>query len=629
MQLLWEAADLQRGSLSIDDSRDELANLIFYRWVDEEASTNKGFRDQVFPRQAQRYRWKAAMEGRPETFATFLHEEVYPYLGSLDRAAPDVAQFFRFVRRVPASPWLRDIAMRVEGFRLQGLEPIEVDRFIDGLLPFDSRGPALRTQESVRRLMVDLLELPPRARVLDLACGTGGLLHEVATRLNAVGKQPSSLVGVEIQPTQLKYARLRFALSGLGTPSLRLADALAADPPIDAASEQFDVVLCDPPLGSVTRAAPTKRFETPTRNLELLFLQLAMEALSRDGRASMLVAPSLFHGSGPARAVREALFERFTPSVVFRLPRGAVPGASIEPYLVIFGAKETPSQSERRVLFTQAGEGESIEDFCGRASTLWHERRDELRDPLAAWLDLRALRSTDYDPNRLHGQSRRERVAVPTLDSARDRIEASVVAMTGSLRALHPIRRVTTRPVALGELLERTRGEHFESNDAWLLALNQVQAHSGRVLEKRRGSSSRGHTSGLVPFEQGDLLFSRLNPQLGKCFVADERGYCVSDFIPFRVNERLVNPQYLACVLRSPAFEERARTVSSGATLVRISIETLLSLVVPLPKPADQERVIAALGAVDACIEEAQRLAVSTADLRSAAIVQLLGEGVL
>lgn len=625
MQLLWLAAELQRDGLSVDDSRDELANLIFYRWVDEEASSNRSFRDLVFPRQAQRYRWNAAMRGRPEAFAAFLHDEVYPYLGSLDRVAPDVAQFFRFVRRGPTAPWLRELAQLVEGVRLRGLDPDEVDRFIDGLLPFDARGPSLRTQESIRRLMVTLLEPPPGARVLDLACGTGGLLHEVAARLRAAGGQPRSLVGVEIQPTPLKFARLRFALSGLGVPSLRLADALAPEPAVDPAAEKFDVVLCDPPLGTATRSAPTRRFETPTRNSELLFLQLAMEALPLDGRAAMLVTPSLFHGAGPARAVREALFELYLPTAVLRLPRGAVPGANIEPYLIVFGMTDTPTRSERRVLYNRAGEAESIEAYCERATTLWHKRGDALRDPLATWLDLRALRSSDYDPDRLRGRSHQEHVVAPSLDSTRARIEESVDVVTRSLRALQRLERVSARPAALGDLLERTRGEHFESSDAWLLTLNQVQAHSGRILEKRRGDSSRGHTTGLIPFEKGDLLFSRLNPQLGKCFVADERGYCVSDIVPFRIKEERIDPQYLAWVLRSPAFEEQARAVASGATLVRISTENLLSLVVPVPKPADQQRVVATLDAVNACIEGGQRLAESATDLRSAAFSQLLG----
>src|SRR4051794_23669596 len=93
---IWNVAESFRGRLSIDEIRDAFANLFFYRWVDLEAERDPTLGDAIFAMQAKRYRWRAVLALPAKDFGTFLYEDVYPYLGSLDRVAPDISFFFRF-----------------------------------------------------------------------------------------------------------------------------------------------------------------------------------------------------------------------------------------------------------------------------------------------------------------------------------------------------------------------------------------------------------------------------------------------------------------------------------------------------------------------------------------------------
>lgn len=70
-------------------------------------------------------------------------------------------------------------------------------------------------------------------RVLDLACGTGELLHRIARRTPT-----AELVGVDLAPAMLERAREK--LSGVPGAQLRRADS--HDLPL--ADDAFDVILC-------------------------------------------------------------------------------------------------------------------------------------------------------------------------------------------------------------------------------------------------------------------------------------------------------------------------------------------------------------------------------------------------
>jgi len=103
----------------------------------------------------------------------------------------------------------------------------------------------LGREKKFRHRILDLVELNPGARILDVGCGTGSLLIEAAERIGPSGV----LCGVEPAAEMIAYAQLKAQHRGV---DLQLAEGSAANLP--HASSSFDVVFCTLALHHVPRA---------------------------------------------------------------------------------------------------------------------------------------------------------------------------------------------------------------------------------------------------------------------------------------------------------------------------------------------------------------------------------------
>ncbi|MBV8034397.1 methyltransferase domain-containing protein [Roseateles sp.] len=93
-----------------------------------------------------------------------------------------------------------------------------------------------RSLSSAHRLLVDRLQLRPGERVLDIACGTGGLACELAAAVGTAGQ----VVGVDLSQAMVDEANARAAAAGLRNTCFERIDAQSLTLP-DAA---FDIVTC-------------------------------------------------------------------------------------------------------------------------------------------------------------------------------------------------------------------------------------------------------------------------------------------------------------------------------------------------------------------------------------------------
>lgn len=131
-------------------------------------------------------------------------------------------------------------------------------------------------------------------------------------------------------------------------------------------------------------------------------------------------------------------------------------------------------------------------------------------------------------------------------------------------------------------------------------------------------------------FAEGDILFSRLRPNLNKVYRAEFGGICSPEFHVVRVlpeHREHVQPDYLAAVLRAPLTLAQTRHMMTGNTHPRLAPEDIRKLRVPVPEPAVQERVVAEL---QHRRHEARRLRLEAvagwADARARFEARLLGE---
>jgi type I restriction enzyme M protein len=233
-----------------------------------------------------------------------------------------------------------------------------------------------RTPRHVIRFMVELMDPPLGAKVLDPACGSGGfllntLLHwkarhtdEDVLRLEwdgtphdvrpvwPKGKQPdfnTLFHGYDNDRTMVRIAWMNLILHDLGSPEVHQLDALSKRLSDDQ-SGTYDIILANPPFtGSVdegdlsenrTRfpAAEGKAKSAITTKSELLFVWLMLDLLKIGGRAAVIVPDGvLFGGTNAHRALRRQLLFENTLEAVISLPANIFqPYSGVKTSIIVF-----------------------------------------------------------------------------------------------------------------------------------------------------------------------------------------------------------------------------------------------------------------------------------------------------
>lgn len=157
------------------------------------------------------------------------------------------------------------------------------------------------------------------------------------------------------------------------------------------------------------------------------------------------------------------------------------------------------------------------------------------------------------------------------------------------------------------------------------LMLDQIEPLSGKVLHKEHIRA--GSEAGLVYFDCGDVLWSRLRPDMGKAVVADESGVGSPELVRLVVSPQRLDAAFLAHHLRSPEFVSYARAFASG-TRPRLPTALLLRYSIPLPPLHEQRRIVALLDAIQR-VADRHKSVMAVIDRASRAfLVSVLGEPV-
>lgn len=131
------------------------------------------------------------------------------------------------------------------------------------------------------------------------------------------------------------------------------------------------------------------------------------------------------------------------------------------------------------------------------------------------------------------------------------------------------------------------------------IAPDSIEKGSGRLLGYRTARED-GVTSGKYRFEAGDVLYSKIRPNLNKVALVDLAGVCSADMYALDVDRNLATPEYVAYVLRSQDFLDYATSLSNRANIPKLNREQLLRYDLHLPPVSEQRRIAAILDHADA-----------------------------
>lgn len=140
------------------------------------------------------------------------------------------------------------------------------------------------------------------------------------------------------------------------------------------------------------------------------------------------------------------------------------------------------------------------------------------------------------------------------------------------------------------------------------VAPNHIEAHTGRLLDVRTIKED-GVISPKHRFSQGQILYSKIRPYLGKVVIPAFNGLCSADMYPLRTN---LEERFLKWWLLTPEFTRRASRLQARTVLLKINKSSLAQLPVPVPSRMEQRRIVEILE------EHLSRLDVATAVITAA-----------
>jgi type I restriction enzyme M protein len=225
------------------------------------------------------------------------------------------------------------------------------------------KGGEFYTPVSIVRLIVEILE-PYQGKVLDPACGSGGMFVQSAKLIRAHEKRAAgaiSLYGIEKVAETLRLARMNLAVHGLS------GNLIEANTYYDVGAHRaewgkFDFVAANPPFnqGAVDRKplendARRFPFGVPSKgNANYLWIQLFYSALNAKGRAGFVMANSASDAQGSELAIRKKLIESGAVDVVIALGPSFFYTVTLPVMLWFLDKGKARTKRKNQVLFLDA-----------------------------------------------------------------------------------------------------------------------------------------------------------------------------------------------------------------------------------------------------------------------------------
>lgn len=229
------------------------------------------------------------------------------------------------------------------------------------------KGGVFYTPESIVKLIVEVIE-PYQGRILDPACGSGGMFVHSAEFVRRHGQTASdeiSIYGVEKDRVTVNLNKMNLAVHGLSG-DVREANTYATDikqlfPKVFEERGGFDFVMANPPfnVSGVRKEELEGDWRFPhgvpkTDNANYLWIQMFYAALNDQGRAGFVMANSAGDARGSEQLIRQKLIEDGSVDVIVSVGPNMFYTVTLPCTLWFFDKSKRGTEREDTVLFLDA-----------------------------------------------------------------------------------------------------------------------------------------------------------------------------------------------------------------------------------------------------------------------------------
>ncbi len=438
---------------------EQISYLIYLKLLDEEEASRElrarmkaGHGARLFPGQAERFRWSKWRFKSGNELRDFVRDEVFPYMASLVKDEPQVAEYFRdAVLEVVDPNVLKQVIDELDGIDFKKLGPDVKGDIFEYMLTHlgqSALNGQFRTPRQIRVFMVQMTDPDLGDTIYDPASGTAGFLidavdHILARysekplevpiygedwlekrgqtleeakktipnlqtyrkgageRLPDWGRLEASIHGTDVSRQMMRISMMNLVLHGIRGARLKRANVLSVMSGLteDDLHRRYKVILSNPPFaGQIPKESVRADLPTQSKKSELLFLALMMRSLAPGGRCAVVVPEgALFGSTGAHKDLREKLLREFEVLAVVSLPAGVFkPYAGVKTSVLVFrrpaNAPEEGRFATRRVWFYEVGNDGYDPDKLQAGGRPETPDKNDIPALLEAWHEYKASR---------------------------------------------------------------------------------------------------------------------------------------------------------------------------------------------------------------------------------------------
>lgn len=449
------------------------------------------------------------------------------------------------------------------------------------------------TPKIIVDFIVGLLDWREVRSVCDPACGSGSFLVSAVAAARMVSNKDFEVYGLDIDERMAWVARTNLLTHDAnpsniiclpGSGSLGKLGKIAKLLP----DGHVDAILENPPFGSdISDEKVLKDFccgkGRTSRRRSILFLERSIELLKPGGVLAIILDDSVLNLEGNAD-IRELVRNKASVLAVISLPEVTfMPYSTAKSSILLLkkGCKQGPVFMALAKEVGKRPNGDALLDDSGDVVS-------DLPEITNSWMGF--CRGTDPQDNGTSFVSHLEEDKSSRLDVSYYH-PSRFLATKQIEKAIWPI-------VKLEDLFDCQKGSlspsKIEEGDTitWI-GLADIEANTG--IYRPKVISANAIRSQAHCYCEGDILFSRLRPELRKAVLVGEGdgpGYCSSELVVLKPKPDSAydfSAKYIAIVLRSDvAYGQEVYRVT-GLGRPRVGIAVLRNLCIPLPPLGVQE----------------------------------------